>query len=202
MNNREAFLRAIAASPEDELLRLVYADWLEEQGHYEEARRQRHYPDALKFLNTVCAELNRDLPDYAYITRDRLLEFGREVAATERINVEVSSDVTSGMIIYGIRDRLPDFWRAWSVVTGLPLHPEIEKKCYYSSGYCCPHEIYADTHVAGPISEEFRQSQEAFAEAEAERQRIEEIEREQGVRDHRERRYGDYDKIQDDLEKD
>jgi uncharacterized protein (TIGR02996 family) len=30
--SHEAFLRAITANPEDDVLRLVYADWLEEQG--------------------------------------------------------------------------------------------------------------------------------------------------------------------------
>jgi len=32
MNEDEAFVQAIAANPNDDMLRLIYADWLEERG--------------------------------------------------------------------------------------------------------------------------------------------------------------------------
>ena len=46
MDERQAFLDAIAAGPwDDEVTRLVYADWLDEHGEHEEADRQRkHIP--------------------------------------------------------------------------------------------------------------------------------------------------------------
>jgi uncharacterized protein (TIGR02996 family) len=37
MTEREAFLRAIRANPDDDLVRLVFADWLDEQGEHEPA---------------------------------------------------------------------------------------------------------------------------------------------------------------------
>src|SRR5262249_21254931 len=37
MTEREAFLQAIRADPDDDLLRLVFADWLDEQGEHEPA---------------------------------------------------------------------------------------------------------------------------------------------------------------------
>ncbi|MGF1583451.1 MAG: TIGR02996 domain-containing protein [Gemmataceae bacterium] len=37
MSNEKSFLDAIAADPENTTIRLVYADWLEEQGRTEAA---------------------------------------------------------------------------------------------------------------------------------------------------------------------
>jgi len=39
MTHNEAFIEAIVESPDDESLRLISADWLEEQG---EVRRNQH----------------------------------------------------------------------------------------------------------------------------------------------------------------
>jgi uncharacterized protein (TIGR02996 family) len=41
MDERDAFLRAVAANPEDDLPRLVFADWLEERGTPGDAARAR-----------------------------------------------------------------------------------------------------------------------------------------------------------------
>lgn len=43
MSDREAFLRAIESRPDDLQPRMLYADWLAEQGDIEEEKRQRHY---------------------------------------------------------------------------------------------------------------------------------------------------------------
>jgi uncharacterized protein (TIGR02996 family) len=51
MDERQAFLKVIAASPwDDEAPRLVYADWLDEQGEHEEANRQRDYVPSDRWL--------------------------------------------------------------------------------------------------------------------------------------------------------
>ncbi len=49
-DDREAFLRAIAENPNDYDYRYVFADWLDEQGDYEEAERQRNYETSEKWL--------------------------------------------------------------------------------------------------------------------------------------------------------
>ena len=41
LDQREAFLLAIFANPDDDLPRLVFADWLEERGETEWANRIR-----------------------------------------------------------------------------------------------------------------------------------------------------------------
>lgn len=51
MTDRAAFLRAIAAAAwDDELPRLVYADWLDEHDEPEEADRQRKWVPAVRWL--------------------------------------------------------------------------------------------------------------------------------------------------------
>lgn len=47
---REGFLKALEQNEDDEPTRLVYADWLDEQGEYEEAARQRKWTAAKKWL--------------------------------------------------------------------------------------------------------------------------------------------------------
>jgi len=49
-DERDAFLRAIKENPTEYDFRYVYADWLDEQGDYEEAERQRKYEASEKWL--------------------------------------------------------------------------------------------------------------------------------------------------------
>lgn len=50
MDTREMMLAALAVDPDDLHTRLVYADWLEDQGEGDEADRQRKWPAAKAFL--------------------------------------------------------------------------------------------------------------------------------------------------------
>jgi uncharacterized protein (TIGR02996 family) len=58
--DRAAFLRAIAANPDDDLPRLVYADWLDEHGE----------PERAEFIRLQCelARLPRDDPRWPELT--------------------------------------------------------------------------------------------------------------------------------------
>jgi uncharacterized protein (TIGR02996 family) len=57
---RQAFLLTIKASAwDDPRPRLVYADWLDEQGEYDEAERQRHYVASERWLRDF-ARKHRD----------------------------------------------------------------------------------------------------------------------------------------------
>src|SRR3954452_928314 len=57
MTDRAAFLAAIAAAPDDDLPRLIFADWLDEHGD----------PDRAEFIRTQieAARLGRDDPQRA-----------------------------------------------------------------------------------------------------------------------------------------
>jgi uncharacterized protein (TIGR02996 family) len=73
MNERQAFLRAIEAEPQDDVPRLVYADWLEEYGEADRARfirlQCRHLPEqegeAAALLERHSAEWTAGLPGWA-----------------------------------------------------------------------------------------------------------------------------------------
>jgi uncharacterized protein (TIGR02996 family) len=203
MSQREAFLRAIAANEDDFLVRLVFADWLDDHGEHEEAERQRKLPEAKKWLDNVCKEHNAGCREGQEFTYDQLLDFGRNASAMAKVNIEVSDIPNSYNIVTAIRDHIPAFWKNWSIVTGLPLSPNIEQKYYYVSGFCCQNEINADTHVAGPLPEEIIRAEEEQArlqqqleetEATLRRQQLEEAEEEIRQRG--------FDRIQDELETD
>src|SRR5262249_14452711 len=66
MNQEQSFIAAICAAPEDGALRLVYADWLEEQGQAARAEFIR--------LQVRRAGLAEDAPERAALTaRERQL---------------------------------------------------------------------------------------------------------------------------------
>jgi uncharacterized protein (TIGR02996 family) len=50
MNDKNDFLAAIVAAPEDYSLRKVYADWLDEHDEPEEADRQRRFEASDRWL--------------------------------------------------------------------------------------------------------------------------------------------------------
>lgn len=56
--DRKAFLAHIESHWEDRAPRLVYADWLDENGEPEEAERQRKWHDAKDWLVAFCRKWN------------------------------------------------------------------------------------------------------------------------------------------------
>lgn len=199
MSEREAFLRAIAANEDDTLVRLVFADWLDEHDEHEEAERQRKWPAAKTWLDNVCKEHNAGCREGQEFTYDQLLNFGRCASATTDVMIEVSSGIPDSYdIVTAIRDRIPEFWRAWSVVTGLPLSLDIEQKYYFLSGFCCQNEIYPDTHLAGPIPEHILRAEQEEARLRRQVEEEEQSRLQTGEAD----RQQQLDLIQDELEKD
>lgn len=207
MSEREAFLQAIAADENDTLVRLVFADWLDEHGEYEEAEHQRQWVEAKTWLETVCRENKENNPDGPELTYDQLLDFGRQASAITNVRIEAEYEIPGGYnVVIAIRDHIPEFWRAWSIVTGLPLGPDVEQKYYYLSGYCCPMEVYPDTHLAGPIPEEVLQEEKERARQKQEEEELlkqmEEDEQARQKEEEEQRLQQGFDSIQDDLEKD
>jgi uncharacterized protein (TIGR02996 family) len=147
LNERDAFLNALAENEDDTTTRLVYADWLEERGEHEEADRQRKWPAAKEWLVRVCRsfnphpdddnidneDLDEDNPYSVFdITYEKLLKLGRKAVeeADERgigfycgANEEMKD---------ALRANSREFWKNWSVVTGIPLPPGVEEKSYFS----------------------------------------------------------------------
>lgn len=142
-NERQAFLKALTENEDDTLARMVYADWLEEQGEHEEADRHRQWPAAKAWLKEFCKEYNPDPGDpdpyECVIPYEELVELAREAIGEPR-------DSDDGEQWYNfscgsnqsMRDALEsnrrEFWKNWSVVTGIPLPDDIESRSSFSCG--------------------------------------------------------------------
>ena len=138
MNERDAFLGALAANEDETLTRLVFADWLDDRGEHEESDRHRRWPAAKEWLVRFCRE-NNPAPDDAdeygewVIDYPTLLELGREaIAGEDKWGIGFSCGNNMGMCD-ALWEHSGAFWKNWSVVTGIPVPTDIESK----SGYSC-----------------------------------------------------------------
>lgn len=107
---RQAFLAAIKDDPADLTNRLVFADWLEENGEDDEAEFCRHwdihkYQEAEEFLRYFASEVE--------------MEYNRLLSAAERY-LRTGDDVTLGFdtpdVCYAEMDR---FWESYHIVTNV-----------------------------------------------------------------------------------
>jgi uncharacterized protein (TIGR02996 family) len=135
MSLQDAFLKALAENEDDTTTRLVYADWLDDHGQHEEADRQRRWPAAREWLVRFCKENS----GYQEITYEELIEFGREVVKEES-SLE-RTYVDNEVMWHALRDNSQEFWKNWSVVTGVPLPPGLGDKGFHR-WQCCPNEVY------------------------------------------------------------
>jgi uncharacterized protein (TIGR02996 family) len=154
MIERDAFLKALAENEDDTMTRLVYADWLEERGEHEEADRQRKWPAAKEWLVRFCRDhcdpsdenLDSEGPNdanpysFLHISFKQMLELGRKAVeeADERGTVGSSGNWfvsfecgANEELAVALRANRQEFWDNWSVVTGIPLPPDVEEKSYF-----------------------------------------------------------------------
>jgi uncharacterized protein (TIGR02996 family) len=135
---RDAFLNALAHNEDDTATRLVFADWLEEHGEHEEADRQRKWPAAKEWLARFCRDHNPP-PDHSdpieqVISYEELIETGR---ATIEEADEWGSHFfcfTNLTMCSALRDNSREFWKNWSVVTGIPVPQDVQDKCDFTCG--------------------------------------------------------------------
>ena len=112
MDEQEAFLKKLAENEDDTALRTDYADWLEEQGEYEEADRQRTWPDAKVWLVEFA---NRDRSSEV-ITYEYLLCLGSQCLVDDLVGF--GSDE---LFMSDLANEYSTFMKNWSIVTGQPL---------------------------------------------------------------------------------
>lgn len=121
MDDREAFLKTIEAGPwDDELPRLVFADWLDERGEHEEADRQRKYVPSERWLREFAKKHNfgygDDMPpvddeeDY-YTSYGQLMYFLKRHVSKEFF---LPFDTP-----YDFAEYSEELWMHFEVVTGL-----------------------------------------------------------------------------------
>ena len=136
MNERAGFLKLLAENEDDTTTRLVYADWLDDHGEHEEADRQRKWPAAKEWFVRFCQKNNPspDDPDERIIPYKELIELGRgavEQSDGKEYWFSCGSNLT---MCAALRADCREFWENWSIVTGIPLLPDVEEKSRFSCG--------------------------------------------------------------------
>jgi uncharacterized protein (TIGR02996 family) len=143
MTERDAFLEALTENEDDTTTRLVYADWLDERGEHEEADRQRKWPAAKSWLVQFCRsldphpdehDLDNEAPNdddpYSFfgISYEKLLNLGRKaIEEADQWGIAFYCGANETMM-EALRANRREFWQNWSVVTGVPLPPDVEEK--------------------------------------------------------------------------
>ena len=132
MNERDGFLKALEENEDDTSIRLVYADWLDDHGEHEEADRQRKWPAAKAWLVRLCRDNNPDPdeedPYEMVISYEDLIELGREAAERGEFGFSCGNNMS---MCDALRADSREFWENWSIVTGIPVPPDVEDRSYY-----------------------------------------------------------------------
>jgi uncharacterized protein (TIGR02996 family) len=135
VNERNAFLEALAQNEDDTQTRLVYADWLDEQGEHEEADRQRRWRAAKEWLVEFCRDHNpppEEESEEWVISYEVLLDLGREAVEQADKGWFGFSCGNNMTMCDGLRANTREFWENWSVVTGIPLPAGSERRGDFS----------------------------------------------------------------------
>ena len=120
MDDRQAFLNAIAAGPwDDEAPRAIYADWLDERREHEEADRQRKHVAAERWLRAFAT---KHFDDYGLGGEDPSADnietpYGELIYFLKRHTDE--DHYLPFVTPYGFDDYSDELWRHFEVVTGM-----------------------------------------------------------------------------------
>lgn len=132
MNDRDKFEAWIATRPwDDDAARRVYADWLEEQGYVEEAKRQRRWVAAARWLRDAakqCGPKDANADGDSGFTFDDMIRIGRTFIQIEEYFVQYDSELARDYM-YANRET---YWRCWSIITGEPVPEEFANLCPFA----------------------------------------------------------------------
>lgn len=139
MTEREAFHKAIAENPTDATVRLVFADWLDEQGEHEDAEELRSWVMARDWFAQLCEKHNPppDRPDpyEERVSVEKLFEVVHQAIASgsdERLWVVCRNNKELRAAI--LKDET-EFWIKASQLTGIHI-PNPAKGPYRREGPC------------------------------------------------------------------
>lgn len=130
MEEQKAFLSGLEANEDDTDLRMLYADWLEERGEYEEAERQRKWPEAKAWLVKFALRnpIRRvehfwgDGMDAGFGTSyEGLLDLGFECADKDRVGFGGDSNLMDD-----VARQFDTFMQNWSIVTGRSIPEDMD----------------------------------------------------------------------------
>jgi uncharacterized protein (TIGR02996 family) len=126
--NRDVFLRALAENEDDIATRMIFSDWLDEQGEHEEAARQRNWPAAKAWLVQFAKDYGTDTVAEVSLSYEDLISLG--LLAREDGIGSVGDNQT---LCDALRSRRVLFWKNWSIVTGI-TGPDDEE---YTPSWSC-----------------------------------------------------------------
>jgi uncharacterized protein (TIGR02996 family) len=132
MSECEKFLHALKENEDDVPVRLAFADWLDEQGEHEEADRQRKWTASKAWIIGFCEDHNpEEFDDFSPLTYPGIMEMALD--ATKDADKDTEGDFFCGRN-EGLRmsDQWNEFWKHWSIVTGIPMAPEVVQNIRYS----------------------------------------------------------------------
>jgi len=139
LNERKAFLKALADNEDNAEVRMTYADWLDARGEHEEAERQSRWPVAKQWIIEFCDIYNPPLNDDYYgpedfVTYHILIERG--MAAVKDAGNPYGPSIhccSNENLCDGLAQNKQEFWKNWSIITGIPVPEVVVEKC----GYTC-----------------------------------------------------------------
>jgi uncharacterized protein (TIGR02996 family) len=149
MSERKAFQDALAKDPYDWATRQVYADWLEENGHDDEAALQRRStPDAIRKAHEVIIKYAADLSvspwgedDNVLITVENVMRVAGKILDNKGIPwTERESDWWKDAIVRpsfhsdleSDTERAKEFWAAFEVITGRVVPDDTRDEIFVS----------------------------------------------------------------------
>jgi uncharacterized protein (TIGR02996 family) len=137
VGDRERFLEALAADPLDDATRLVYSDWLEENGEPEEAGRMRRWRASYEWMCRLAHKAGGTLvkygdqevgeqDDWREFDVEEIIQAGTDYAAGEDYLCQYGSQTLRDAFYYdqdGLASRAPvfsarDYWAHWETLTG------------------------------------------------------------------------------------
>jgi len=138
--DQEAFLARIKEKPDDEALRQVYADWLDEHDQPDEANRQREAVGAIQWLRAFMLRIN--YYDYDEETYERIPGTAKEGQphtfqdildiGQEGLNGEGCFGTDAGADVFREGEvSKEEFFRNWSLVTGVPVTETQAEDVYF-----------------------------------------------------------------------
>jgi uncharacterized protein (TIGR02996 family) len=133
MDTRKMFVHGLAVDEDDEQLRLAFADWLDEQGENEEAERQRNWKAAKEWIFRLCEE-HPDRPYDDQPTTAELTYTSLMTRAADAVNCQYSyiQCYSNESLARELNNSTGEFWRNWSIVTGIPIpHEKLRSETYF-----------------------------------------------------------------------
>lgn len=132
MDDRATFLAAIEAHPLDNVVRCIYADWLDERGEVEEATRQREWVQAYHYLHKNFVNPYESDAEFG---EPRTFEYGMAMIESWQRNIDAHSGICfdSDQALENLYDPQEQeaFYRSLEIVTGVKILPEAREQASF-----------------------------------------------------------------------